>query len=177
MQLTIEIRATPRVRRAATALFLIGTVGFVANAHAGWATDPSTWIDTGKSVSSSKFKDLVGEIDARLVALETAPATKERVLRASFGGNGGAPTIATESWVSANHPSTGVYQLAFQPNFSTTPSCVASVISGNQVAPSIECFGTDIDGTECRIIGSGIGSWAPTGIDSGFALICVGGHP
>lgn len=177
MRVRIEVEISPGAKRLMMGLGLAGLVGAVASAHADWQVDPDTWIGPGMPVSSSKLSGLVKEIDDRLVAVEGLLQPQERVFRATIPSGGGAPTDTTGNWVSSNKPTTGQYLLTFTPAFTAKPTCVASVFSGNQVAPLIECFNVATTGAECRVQASGSGAWSPAQADSTFSIICVGPHP
>lgn len=62
-----------RRRRVLLLAALVASAGLVASAHASWspANDPDNWANPSNGLSSTKFRGLFKEVDARLGALET----------------------------------------------------------------------------------------------------------
>ncbi len=160
---TIDFEISPGAKRFALGL---GIPTLIVCAAAVASANVKHPFASGDKLSAQLMNENFSDLDARLTKLES----QERVVTAIIDKLG-AVTQQTGTWISlVNHSGVGSYVVSFaNGTFSTTPTCVATALAGNNAPPIVECFNVANNSITC--VAKDAGTMA---VDTGLLLVCIG---
>lgn len=123
-------------------------------------------VEADHAVNATNAANATGALDQRLAGLESG----DRIVSASISA-AGTVVRQTGTWMTVTHPGAGDYPVTIAGGtFSSTPTCLVTAISGNQVPPTVRCYGVSNTAIHCTSTTTD----GLTGVDSGLSLVCMG---
>jgi hypothetical protein len=144
------------------------------------ALGPLNSFVAGDKISAQAVNDNFNALNDAVTQLQSAMAIlddQQRITRALVGSDG-TIKYSSGSWISlvSHTPGSGGWVLTFADGiFSATPICVATANSGNQVAPTIECYNVSKAGASCAATSASKGTGSVSDpLDTPFFFLCAG---